>query len=101
MLLRSNAIADFTFAEQVAALRVPFSRHSRRAAGKNLQTSGLLTRSRNGRDEKGTELDHLFLGENAHTRFAKESEVLAGLRPHRRCVQTRFEKTSQASTELL
>lgn len=101
VLQPSDAAAHSTFTEQIAALRVPFSRHPRRAAGENLQTSCLLTRQRNGGDRSGTELDHLFAADAAHTRIAEESEVLAGLRPNGRRVQTRFEKASQPSAELL
>jgi hypothetical protein len=81
--LRSDATPDSAFAHKNAALCLSFSRHPWRAAGKNLETSRLPARPRNGRNHSGAELDHLFVTETSHTCFAEEFEVPPGLHPNR------------------
>ena len=101
MFLRSHAVADFTFAHKVAALRLPFSGDPGRATGKNLQTPCLLAKETPGFDRTKAKLDYLFLAWGPISRTEAKSEVFAGLRPNRGGIQARLGETFQASKELL
>src|SRR5437868_10225986 len=80
VLQRPHAFAHSAPAQEVAALRLPFSRHPRRTAGKNLEAPRLFAQSRNGDNGARAKLDHLLPSTTATGRTRTQPKLSAGLR---------------------
>ena len=79
---------DLAFARAVAALRLSFSGHSRRATGENLQAPRLFAQPKNGYRHAQSELDDLLFTEKGLAGAGGKSEMSSGLRPIRSELQS-------------
>ncbi len=83
MLMRSDTTPHPASSCQVAAVRVPFSGNSWRAAGKNFQAPRLSAQKGNGRSEPRSKLDDLFPAEETFARAGDKPNMSSRLRPVR------------------
>src|SRR5450432_2189365 len=79
MLLRPDALAHFASPDADLALRLPFPRGARRAAGEDLEAPCLPARPRLGGDETERQLDHLFVAVQAFRGAGVKPAMPAGL----------------------